>query len=63
MALKVVRRAAVQWPAEVPRAAQAPAACTHCLQDSKTERICHGGVIYYFLWGGASPTPNPSSPL
>jgi len=49
MALKVVRRAAGQWPAEVLPTGQAPAACTHCLRDSKT------GVIYYFLWGGQTP--------
>jgi len=45
MVLKVVRPAAGQWPAEFPPAAQAPpqdpAACTHCLRDSKTARICH----------------------
>jgi len=57
MALEVVRRAAGQWPTEVPPTAQAPAACKHCLRDSKTERICHGGVIYYFLWGGAQTPP------
>ena len=56
MALKVVRWAAVQWPVEFPPVAQAPAACTHCVRDSKTERIFHGSVIILF---SLAPDPSP----